>query len=88
VAIAFCLGRTYALTLLYNLNARKKLRENSSRSSIATARKWSQNRKTGQPVEAMDLGAISIVRSVHVDREEQEDTQKSGGLFSVGIIVF
>jgi hypothetical protein len=67
VAIGFCLGRTYTLTLLYNLNLRSSSRSASNR-TMSTSLPGSAQRYP--PEDTIDLAGINFIRTVHIDDAE------------------
>jgi hypothetical protein len=83
VALAFCLGRTYTLTLLWNLNSRQHTHEDGSTASAVSFHRGPSSARG----EAGDTkAAVSIVRTVHVDRDGEDgvavlhnDSYVSGG---------
>jgi hypothetical protein len=67
VGIAFCLGRTYSITALYNLNMRGRLRTDGHVSRSISRSRTSPGNSKGMPQgEQFDLAGISVVRTVHV----------------------
>jgi hypothetical protein len=72
VAFAFCLGRTYSLTLLWNLNSRRQPRREVRSSGSGVAFRLGQSTTRSDDVD-MKPTARSV-QTARVDCDEQDAT--------------
>jgi hypothetical protein len=80
VAFGFVLGRTYTLTLLWNLNSRQKLREDSSNGTITFNRRRQSMITHGEVIDMKPT--VSVVRTVQVDHDgDYDNTDMNSGSY-------